>query len=65
MKHTYHFENSLLNMFGDLIDKANTGTYEDPEVIIDAIKTIRDEVENRKLKTTRLVINNDKRKKTT
>jgi hypothetical protein len=51
-------------MLGDLLFQANTGAYEDPEVIIDAIKSIRDEVKSRKLKTAKLVINNDKCKET-
>lgn len=64
MKSVYYIENTLLNMFGDLLSQANTGMYEDQETIVDAIKSIRDEVVNRKLKTAKLVINNDKRTET-
>jgi len=64
MKTVYYIENTLLGMLGDLLFQANTGAYEDPEVIIDAIKSIRDEVKSRKLKTAKLVINNDKCKET-
>lgn len=61
MKTVYYIENTLITMFGDLLFQANTGMYEDADTIVDAIKSVRSEVVSRKLKTTKLVVNNDKR----
>lgn len=57
-EHAHYSPNVVLEIIGLLLEKANTGNYEDKEYIVRRIQDMRVEISNRKIPSVKLVVDN-------